>query len=143
MVEGQLVAPLIVQSIGEWSDTLSTLGLAINGGIAALSVQIFLHNQNQEQPPLRLRALLSMVLCFILQGANIVLGFLVHGGLIAGLPVLISAQYESGKSIEQNPIPILDWVTVLATWQFGAFITGVLILAILIPFNWGTLRGIR
>src|SRR5262245_40527394 len=141
MVDGQSVAPLLLQGIGSWSETLSTLGLAIMGGIAALSIQIFINNQNQENAPLRLRAIASMIVAFLLQGANILFGFLVHGSLVAGIPALLSAQYYPDKSIEQNQIVVLDVIQSFAYWQFILFGIGALALLPLIPFNWVTLRG--
>lgn len=138
---GETVAPLIVQSISAWSNSLSTLGIAINGGIAALCLQILVHNHENKTSPLRLRAIVSLLACFILEGVNIFFGFLVQGSLIAGIPTLLGATYEIGQPIQQNKIIPLDAVQYLGKLQFFTFGAGVLALIFLIPFNWNKLKG--
>jgi hypothetical protein len=134
-MEGSAVAPILIDSMTGQSETLSTLSLAICGGIAALLLQVAIHNRSDGTKKLRLRASDLLLVAFVLEGASFVVAYLVRGSIVASVPELMNLKYDPQTALSPAASNGLQAIRTLELTQFTLLGLGILAILVVLIVN--------
>ena len=140
-IEGTEVGSAVVEAITGQGDLLTTLSLAIIGGLFAFAVQIVLHNEGNELKRISLNAIWALMLCAALQLGSIVAGYMLRGTLVAAIPMIFGSKFAVDSQLQDNQIIGLDKARELAVYQFSFFAVGILMMIVFLLLNYKKLRG--
>ena len=119
------IVETVLEQIGSQVDLGITLATALAGGIAALVIQIALHNRSDGSRPLSLNHAWLIALAFFCEGASIVGGYLARSAMTDATPILLklpeSAWMKANKAISFGQITYDGAAALTGAVQFQAY----------------------
>ena len=98
----QAIAAIIERGIIGQTDLITSLSLAVIGGLLALMVQVKIHNAGHPAGAAVFEGFHWFVASLVLAGLAIMTGFLVYGMMIEMGPLIITHDFERARFSEQN-----------------------------------------
>lgn len=126
---GSEIASAIEHGVTSQSELITTLSLAVIGGLLVVLLQTRLHNATNPNNQIQLRYFALFVLAIIPAGLAIALGYAVSGMLVQVAPQLFSHSFDTTKpsfSQDFGPAPI-GLLQLLSLIQFVVFFIAVLV----------------
>ena len=136
---GNDVASDLIENIEGYQQLLTTLSLAVSGGIFALLIQILIHNASNSTK-VRLKSEWIILAAVALHLLSIGFGIFTKSALVASVPALHAIQWGTGSATEVLTTAGLDQIAFWATCQVILFFLGTAILFIFLICNRGALR---
>lgn len=131
---GQLVSQ-ILDTIGDQSELLITLAVAVCAGIVAIFFQTLVHNRSDDNRPIQFAWAWLLILAFFLEGLSILFGYLTKGSLAASIPALYAIDWNFGKSLAHQESVALETIRVLSLLQFAGFMGGIASILVFLAKN--------
>ena len=97
----EAIGPNIVDSITSQVDLLTTLAVAICGGIVALLVQVGFHNSDDSKKKATIRWGCLLLVAFGAEGVSLIFGYLTHAAVTDAIPILLQLEYDSSKTLAE------------------------------------------
>ena len=126
------VASAIERGITSQSELITSLSLAVIGGLLVFFLQVRIHNATNPNNQIQLRRFAFFIIALFSAGAAIALGYVVAGMLIQMAPQLFSHSFDVTKpfsSQDFGPAPI-NWLQIVSMIQFliflGSIVAGVI-----------------
>lgn len=140
-ISGNDVGSALVDALAGQADLLSSLSLAVIGGLFAFAIQVMIHNSAQTRNKIKMSSLWTWWCALALEATSIGTSYLLKGSVVAAIPTIFGSKYVVGSPLTGGAIPGLDMLRLLAFSQFLTFALGVLVLMLFLVFNRGLLRG--
>jgi hypothetical protein len=140
-IGGNEVGSALVDALAGQADLLSSLSLAVIGGLFAFAIQVMVHNSAQPKNKIRLSSLWTWWCALALEAVSIGASYLLKGSVVAAIPTIFGSKYLVGSPLAGGTMPALDMLRLLALCQFATFALGVLILMLFLVFNRRLLGG--
>ena len=118
-------AEKILEAMSSQIDLLTSLSVGICAGIAALFIQIAIHNRSGDAARLRLQWKNALFIAFAAEGVSLVFGYLSYGAITAASPAILSLKLDATKMWTEHAFPNAATIRCLLIAQFGFFIAGV------------------
>lgn len=121
------IASAIEGGITSQSELITSLSLAIIGGLLALLQQQRFPKPDDQGQTITIRGMLVFWIALGGAGAAIMLGYVLSGVLVQMAPALFNHNFDPAKSfLSQNFGAIPIWILpVISTAQFGAFLLSI------------------
>lgn len=98
----QAIAAIIERGIIGQTDLITSLSLAVIGGLLALMVQVKIHNASHPASTAVFEGFHWFVASLVLAGFAIMSGFLVYGMMIEMGPLIITHDFERARFSDQS-----------------------------------------
>ena len=135
MDEGEVVK-LLISEVGGLAHLLSTLSLAVCGGITGLFFQIIIHNSKENVGILEIRGMPLLLISFLLQSISIFFGYMSKASLLTNIAfyqkLKLVGNIELGK---QKNIEFMEATQIFSLIQFLLFFAGMLTILTFIFLN--------
>lgn len=96
------IAAIIERGIIGQTELITSLSLAVIGGLLALMIQVKIHNASHPASTAVFEGLHWFVASLVLAGLAIITGFLVYGMMIEMGPLIITHDFERARFSDQN-----------------------------------------
>lgn len=136
---GEAVAESVITRMATQIELLTTLSVGVVAAIAALLVQIILHNSDSSKKELHLKKRVLLQTACIIEMLAIVLGYLSHGSITSHVPEIYE-YFDNPESIEMLFVG-RGLVQGLNLAQFASFIIGITVLLIFVFCNLNLVNG--
>jgi hypothetical protein len=140
-MEGKDIAPALIEALSSQSTILSSMGLAVLGGLLAFSMQIIFHNHTESSRPIRVGKMISVWICASCEVAAVFLGYFISGAIVSALPILFNSTYAPDKALHENAIERLDVIRYLSLTQFAFFLVGAIAIVWFVASNLRLMRN--
>jgi len=134
------IAGKIVESISSQIDLITTLSVGICAGIAALFLQIGLHNHSKDGQKLILNWQNLLFIAFCCEGISIIFGYCAYGSITDATPIIFSLTFVQGKIFTEYEFRNAALIRWLAIGQFIFFVGGIVCVFICLLKNKGLLK---
>ena len=131
----------IVAAITSQVDLLTTLAVAICGGIVALLVQIAFHNSDNEKQRVIFVWGPLLLAAFVAESLSILFGYLTYAAVTNAIPIVLQAQFEETKILAEQEFRQNALIRVVMTFQFVMFGLGIVCVFVVLLRNRSTLLG--
>ena len=113
-VDGKDVGSALVEALGSQADILSSLSLAVIGGLFAFAIQVMLHNVSEPEKRISVSVLSTWWVAIGFESLSLAFSYLLKGSIVSAIPTIYGSSYLVGQSIEKNAIEALDALRWLA-----------------------------
>jgi hypothetical protein len=117
------IAAAAERGISSQSALITSLSIAVIGGLLAFLIQIKMHNAGNPEKKVTLNSYGVYYTALALAGLSIAIGYILTGMLIEMSPQIFSHTYENAMSFSDQkfgdvPVWALNWLSIT---QFGLF----------------------
>jgi hypothetical protein len=131
------IAGAAERSIISQAELLSTLSLAVIGGMLALLIQVRTHNSSDGKKEIYLKHVWLMWSSMTSASISIALSYVVSGMLVEMAPQIFSVEFDTSKSFGNQDFgsaPMAGLQTISGL-QFLAFLTSIVAGAVFVAIN--------
>ena len=123
------VASAIERGIISQSELLSSLSVAVIGGLVALRLQLLLHNASRPKGVFAILRVRWYIAVVALATLTILIGFLISGRLLVISPALYNLQFEGVSTFSDDLLKEKSWPTLLqlSKAQVGSFLASAVL----------------
>lgn len=139
-MDGKDIAPALIDALSSQSTILSSMGLAVLGGLLAFSMQIIFHNHGDSNRPIKVGKMISVWICAGCEVVTVILGYLISGAIVSALPILFSSTYAADRALTANAIEPIGLIRDLSLAQFAFFMVGAIALVYFVSSNLRLMR---
>jgi hypothetical protein len=131
------IAAAAERSIVSQAELVSTLSLAVIGGMLAVLIQVRTHNSSEGTKEIRLKHIWLMWSSMTLAAISIALSYVVSGMLVEMSPQIFSVKFDNSTSFGNQDFGSapMSGLRIISGFQFLAFLTSIVAGAIFVATN--------
>ena len=128
------VGRTVVYAILTQVNLVTTLSVAVIGGVVVLLIQIVFHNKDKNKIKVSLNWIKLVPLILLLEGVSVLFSYFATGAVTSEIPILLQTKYSPTYLANQN-ITSLDLIGYLVLVQFSTFFAGIVCIILLLFRN--------
>jgi len=134
------VARSVIEQMGSQIDLLITLALGTCGALAALILQVVLHDSDPSKNAIRFRGDRLLLGCLIAEGGSIICGYLSRASITSLTPALFKLKYAEINNFTEAPLEGGANLRIYVGLQVLLFILGVFLVFWFVSLNLKLIR---
>lgn len=122
------IAAAVERGVSGQSDLITSLSLAVIGGLLVLLLQVRVHNASNPSQQIEIKRFPFLATSLICAGTAIALGYVISGMLVQMAPQIFSHTFDLNQSFSSQdfgPAPT-GWLQIVSISQFLVFLGSVI-----------------